>query len=56
MEVERHFKLTEETIAHCGHTLHRIMATCDSLHAKKGDKGGWIETEGNLQDEAWVRR
>jgi len=53
--MEKHFKLTEETILNeAGVTLHRIMATRDSRHAKAGQTGGFIEKEENLGGEAWV--
>ncbi len=52
--MEKHFKLTEETIQWQGHTLHRIEATRDSCWAKAGELGGFVEREYNLQDEAWV--
>ena len=53
--MERYFKLTEETIVNeAGVTLHRIMATRDSLHAKAGQLGGFVESEDNLGGEAWV--
>ena len=54
-KMEKHFKLTEETIVNkAGHTLHRIVATRDTRHAKAGEKGGFVEKESNLADEAWV--
>ena len=53
--MDKHFKLTEETIVNeAGVTLHRIMATRDSLHAKAGQLGGFVESEDNLGGEAWV--
>ena len=53
--MERHFKLTEETrVNEAGVTLHRIVATRDSQHAKAGQLGGFIEKEENLGGEAWV--
>lgn len=47
---------------HFGHTLHRIKALASFGNVKKGDIGGWIETEKNLSesgnvwvsDDAWV--
>lgn len=51
----KHFRLTEETIVNeAGVTLHRIEATRDSYWALAGEKGGFVEMEGNLQDDAWV--
>ena len=53
--MERYFKLTEETkVNKAGVTLHRIVATRDSRHAKAGQLGGFIEKEENLGGEAWV--
>ena len=53
--MEKHFKLTEETkVNKAGVTLHRIVATRDSRHAKAGQLGGFIEKEENLGGEAWV--
>ena len=53
--MERYFKLTEETkVNKAGVKLHRIMATRDSLHAKAGQLGGFVERESNLIGEAWV--
>ena len=53
--MDKHFKLTEETrVNEAGVTLHRIMATRDSLHAKAGQTGGFVEGEDNLGGEAWV--
>ena len=52
--MDKHFKLTEETIQWQGRTLHRIEATRDSYWAKAGEKGGFVESEDNLMDEAWV--
>ena len=50
------FKLTDETKQVLGYILHRIEATEDFGNVKKGDKGGWIEKEGNLSQNgnAWV--
>lgn len=53
--MSKHFKLTAETkLNEAGITLHRIRATRDSLHAKKGDLGGWVERLDNLEMDAWV--
>ena len=53
--MDKHFKLTEGTIVNeAGVTLHRIMATRDSRHAKAGQLGGFVESEDNLGGEAWV--
>ena len=53
--MDKHFKLTEETkVNKAGVTLHRIVATRDSRHAKAGQTGGFIEKEENLGGEAWV--
>ena len=52
--MEKHFKLTEETIEWQGHTLHRIEATIDSFWANAGELGGFVESEHNLRGESWV--
>jgi hypothetical protein len=54
----RKYRLTEETMEWCGHTLHRIEALKDFGNVKAGDKGGFIESEKNLSqdDDAWVYR
>ena len=52
--MEKHFRMTAETIQWQGCTLHRIEATRDSKWAKAGQRGGFVESEDNLQDEAWV--
>ena len=56
MENERHFKLTEERLAHDGAILRRIQAVKDLPYHKvrKGDLGGWVECYENLQDDAWI--
>ena len=50
------FKLTEETISKYGVTLHRIEAIADFGDVKKGDKGGFVEKEENINasGDAWV--
>ena len=60
------YKLTDETIkVECHfecHTLHRIEAIRDFGDVQCGDKGGYVESEGNLShygdcwvyDNAWV--
>ena len=50
------YKLTDETINLNGATLYRIEALKDFGEIKKGDKGGFIESENNLAHEgdAWV--
>ena len=51
----KHFKLTNETkINAFGITLYRIECTLDIKWAKVGDKGGWVETEDNINGNAWV--
>lgn len=48
--------LTDETIQHDGHTLHRIKALKSFDNVKAGDLGGWIQLENNLSQEGdcWV--
>ena len=50
------YKLTDETIEVEGKILYRIEALKDFGEIKKGDKGGFIESENNLAHEgdAWV--
>ena len=62
------YELTEETMVYEGHTLHRIKALKDFMtlakytddsHSgivKKGDLGGWVESEDNLSQEGdcWI--
>ncbi len=52
----RKYELTDETIVHLGHTLHRIRALIPIGSVQAGDFGGWIETEDNLDQngDAWV--
>ena len=54
--MEKKYKLTNETIQHCGNTLYRIEALRDFKDVKKGDKGGFIEREDNLsqEDNCWI--
>ena len=54
--MEKKYKLTDETINLNGVTLYRIEALKDFCEIKKGDKGGFIESENNLAHEgdAWV--
>ncbi|WKD60900.1 hypothetical protein CCICO_04315 [Corynebacterium ciconiae DSM 44920] len=51
-----HYEFTGDTIEPAGQTLHRIRATRElrKRGVRAGDLGGWVEFEGNLQDEAWV--
>lgn len=51
----KHFKLTTETKVNAwGVTLFRIELTADCKWGKKGDKGGWIESENLQNGNAWV--
>ena len=54
--MEKKYKLTDETINLNGATLYRIEALKDFGEIKKGDKGGFIESDNNLAHEgnAWV--
>lgn len=54
--MSKKYKLTDETIKLNGTTLYRIEALKDFSEIKKGDKGGFIESENNLAHEgnAWV--
>ena len=44
---EKKYKLTEESISFNGKTLYRIEALKDFADVKKGEKGGFIESESN---------
>lgn len=48
--------LEDDTITVSGRTLHRIEALRDFADVRKGDKGGYIESEDNLSHEGkcWV--
>ena len=50
------YKLTDETMNIYGRTLYRIEAVKDFADVKKGDKGGWVESENNLsqEDNCWI--
>lgn len=54
--MEKKYKLTDESIDIDGVTLYRIEALRDFGCIKKGDKGGFVESENNLAHEgnAWV--
>lgn len=56
MRMEKKYKLTDKTINFNGVTLYRIEALKDFGEIKKGDKGGFIESENNLahDGDAWV--
>ena len=56
MDYEKKYVLSGETIVVNGHTLHRIIALLDFSDVKKGDEGGFIESEDNLShwDDCWV--
>ena len=50
------YKLTNETTECNGVTLYRIKALKDFANVKKGDKGGFVQSEDNLSqfDNCWV--
>ena len=50
------YRLTDETIEHCGATLYRIEALRDFGDVTAGDKGGFVQSEFNLSQEGdcWV--
>ena len=54
--MELKYKLTDETIIFKGITLYRIEALKDFSDVKKGDKGGFVESEKNLSQDGtcWV--
>ncbi len=49
--MEKKYELTEETMEFNGCNLHRIKALKDFSDVKKGDLGGWVESEDNLSQE-----
>ena len=55
--MEKKYKLLEnDTITVGDRTLYRIEALLDFVYVKKGDKGGYVESEDNLSHEGncWV--
>ena len=50
------YELTEDTSIYSGRKVHRIKALRDFGNVKKGELGGWIESESNLSqnDKCWV--
>jgi len=50
------FELTKESKVEIGVTFHRIQASKDFKNVKKGELGGWIEKDENLDQsgDAWV--
>lgn len=50
------YKLTQETLEYNGHILHRIEALKDFGLVRKGDKGGFVESESNLSQDSncWI--
>ena len=55
--MERKYEMSEsDTVAVCGHVLHRIIALKDFSDIKKGDLGGYIQSENNLSHHGncWV--
>ena len=54
--MEKKYKLIDEIIDFKGYKLHRIEALKDFSNVKKGDKGGFVESEDNLSqyNNCWV--
>ena len=54
--MEKKYKLTEETLKVYDKTLYRIEAVKEFADVKKGDKGGWVESENNLSQDGncWI--
>ncbi len=54
--MEKKYKLTEEKIQIGSTPIYRIEALKDFGCVKKGDKGGWIQSEANLSQDGdcWV--
>lgn len=55
-EANTKFELSDEIITHEGVKLHRIVATRNFKGVKSGEKGGWVEHEGNLDQngDCWI--
>ena len=49
--MEKKYRLTDETIKFGGGELHRIEALRDFWRVKKGDKGGFVQSEKNLSHD-----
>ena len=56
VSMEKKYKLTEESIDYSGRKLYCIEALKDFADIKKGDKGGYVQSETNLsqEDNCWV--
>ena len=54
--MDNKYKLTDETIEFNGVKLHRIEALRDFGSVKKGDRGGFVQSEKNLSqfDNCWI--
>ena len=54
--MKKKYKLTEESINYFNRTLYRIEALKDFGNIKKGDKGGYVQSEENLSQEGncWI--
>ena len=52
----KHFEFTGDERVFEGVTVHRIRALVDlpELDVVAGDVGGWVESEDNVSDSAWV--
>jgi len=48
------FSVTSNTITKYGRSLYQIKANFDFDEVKKGDLGGWIESEKSLGDDVWI--
>ena len=58
MATDKKYKLTRESITIDNHTLYRIQAVRNFEGVKKGDLGGFVETESNLSHDGncWVNK
>ena len=56
MKADKKYKLTDKSINFCGKKLYRIVALKDFSNVKKGDEGGFIESEDNLSQigDCWI--
>lgn len=54
--MDKKYELLDETIEHNGRTLYRIKALKDFDDVKRGDLGGYVQSENNLshEDNCWL--
>ena len=54
--MKKKYILTNETLNHDGHILHRIQSVSTFGNVAGGDLGGWVESEDNLSHDGlcWI--